>query len=90
MTNKPFKELSLSSAFLFAAAMADPETCRIFLEIILERPIAKIHVHTEHNILFSSDYKSVRLDVYASEATHVDYVALCRGKQRSMRPESGR
>lgn len=73
MTKKKFCELNLNNAFLFAAAMADPETCQLILEVILERPIGKVSVHTEHSILFSSDYKSVRLDVFASDETHVDY-----------------
>ena len=38
---KPFKELDLSNAFLFAAALEDEETCQQVLEIILEFPIKK-------------------------------------------------
>ena len=35
MERKKFKELNLSNAFLFAAALADEETCGIVLELIL-------------------------------------------------------
>ena len=42
------KDLDLSNAFLFAAAMEDPETCQIVLEIILGTKLPKVNVHTEH------------------------------------------
>ena len=32
---KKFKDLNLNSAFLFAAALNDAETCKIVLELIL-------------------------------------------------------
>lgn len=70
---KAFKDLNLKNSFLFAATMADPETCRLVLEILLGIPISKVNVHTEHTILFSSDLKSVRLDVYASDELEVMY-----------------
>ena len=63
----------MNDAFLFAAAMSDPESCRLMLEMILGIPIDSLVVHSEHNILFSSDYKSVRLDVFASTEVQVDY-----------------
>lgn len=71
--NKPFKDLDLSNAFLFAAAMEDPETCQIVLEIILGMRLPKVNVHTEHNIMISSDFRSVRLDVYANDEMQVSY-----------------
>lgn len=39
---KKFKELDLSNAFLFAAALEDPQTCRLVLEIILGRKVPKV------------------------------------------------
>ncbi len=39
---KKFKELDLSNAFLFAAALEDPQTCRLVLEIILGRKVESI------------------------------------------------
>lgn len=33
---KPFKDLDMSNAFLFAAALEDPETCQMVLEVILK------------------------------------------------------
>ena len=62
MASENFKKLNLSNAFLFAAALEDPEICRLVLEIIVERPIDHVTVKPERNILFSSDFRSVRLD----------------------------
>lgn len=73
MCKKKFQELNLNDAFLFAAAMSDPENCRLMLEMILGIQINSLVVHSEHNILFSSDYKSVRLDIFASTEMQVDY-----------------
>ena len=68
-----FKDLNLNSSFLFAAALNDPETCQIVLELILGRTIPKVNVKTEHNILLSSDAKCVRLDVNARSEYDVNY-----------------
>ena len=70
---KQFKDLDLSNAFLFAAALEDEETCRLVLECILGAPVGKVRVKAEHNILFSSDFRCVRLDVFASSEWNVDY-----------------
>ena len=70
---KPFKELDLSNAFLFAAALEDEETCQQVLEIILGFPISGVKVHAEHSLLFSSDFRSIRLDIYASDEMQVMY-----------------
>lgn len=70
---KPFKELDLSNAFLFAAALEDEETCQQVLEIILGFPISRVKVRAEHSLLFSSDFRSIRLDIYASDEMQVMY-----------------
>ena len=70
---KKFKDLNLNSAFLFAAAANDPETCQLLLELILGRKIPKVSVKTEHNILLSSDAKCIRLDVNARSEFEVNY-----------------
>lgn len=71
--SKKFQELDLCNAFLFAVALEDPETCRIILEIILGHSIPEVVVHTEHNIMLSTEFKCVRLDVYAKDGFHVNY-----------------
>lgn len=48
---KRFQELNLSNAFLFSAALEDPETCRIILEILLGFPIANVNVYVERSLL---------------------------------------
>ena len=73
MAVKSFEQLNLSDAFLFAAALQDPESCRLILELILDRPVPKVRVHTEHSLLFSPDLRSVRLDVYAADEMQVAY-----------------
>lgn len=44
---KQFKDLDLSNAFLFAAALEDEETCRLVLECILDKHIGAIKVKAE-------------------------------------------
>ncbi|MBD5545652.1 MAG: Rpn family recombination-promoting nuclease/putative transposase [Lachnospiraceae bacterium] len=70
---KTFQELNLSNAFLFSAALEDPETCRLVLEIILDTKLPKVRVHAERSILVSSDFRSIRLDIYASDEMQVSY-----------------
>ena len=71
MARKKFEELDLCDPFLFAAALEDEAICRLILETILGRPITR--VHAEHTILYSSDFRSVRLDIYASDEVQVEY-----------------
>lgn len=68
-----FQDLDLSNAFLFAAALEDPDTCRLILETLLSVPVSKVNVHTEHSMLFSSDFRSIRLDVYANNEDLAEY-----------------
>ncbi len=70
---KQFKDLDLSNAFLFAAALEDEETCRLVLECILGTSIKKVKVKAERSILFSSDFRCVRLDIFASDEWNVGY-----------------
>lgn len=60
---KTFKELD----FL------QPETCRLVIELILGRPVGRLNVRAEHSILFISDFRSIRLDIYASDEMQVGY-----------------
>lgn len=70
---KQFKDLDLSNAFLFASALEDEETCRLVLECILGTPVGKLKVKSERSILWSSDFRCVRLDVFASDEWNVGY-----------------
>ncbi len=62
-----FQDLNLSNAFLFAAAMEDEETCKLFIETILGEQLGNITVKSERMIMYNSDFRCVRLDVFASE-----------------------
>lgn len=70
---KTFQELDLSNAFLFSAALEEPETCQIVLEIIMGCKLPKVNVHAEHSILINSDFRSVRMDIYANDEMQVNY-----------------
>ncbi|MBQ9936338.1 MAG: Rpn family recombination-promoting nuclease/putative transposase [Lachnospiraceae bacterium] len=62
-----FQDLNLSNAFLFAAAMEDEEICKLFIETILGEQLGNITVKSERMIMFNSDFRCVRLDVFASD-----------------------
>ena len=79
---KTFQQLNLSNAFLFAAALEDPDSCRLVLEIILGTKLPKVKVHAEQSILISSDFRSIRLDIYASEEMQVSYNVEAQNDQR--------
>ena len=87
---KNFKDLNLSNAFLFAVAMQDEETCRIVLETVLDKKIGKVKVNVEHTILYSSDIRSVRLDVYARDAVEVDYDIEMQNEDEKNLPKRSR
>lgn len=64
---KKFQDLNLSNAFLFAAALEDEDICKIVLQTILDEEIGDIQVKSERMILYNSDFKCVRLDIFASD-----------------------
>lgn len=90
MVRKKFRDLDLKDAFLFAAAMQDPEICRMVLEIILGKTIPEVKVHTEHSLLFSSDLRSVRLDVYANDTMEVTYNVEMQNDEKGELPKRSR
>lgn len=90
MAQKKFQDLNLSDAFLFAAAMEDSEICRLALEILLNRKIASVAVHTEHSMLYSSDYRSIRLDVYAQDDEGDNYNVEMQGENQGNLPKRSR
>lgn len=71
--NITFQDLDLNNAFLFAATAQNPEVCQLILEIALGHPVPKVKVHAEHTVLYSSDFKSIRLDVYGEDEVDVRY-----------------
>lgn len=87
---KSFQELDLSNAFLFAAALEDPETCRLVLEIILGVKLPAVKVHAEHSVLVSSEVRSVRLDIYANDELEVNYNVEAQNQNEGNLPKRSR
>ncbi len=87
---KSFKELDLNSAFLFAAALEDEETCRLVLECILDKPIGAMTVKPEREILYNSDFRCVRLDIFASDKMHVEYNLEMQNENEGNLPKRSR
>ena len=63
-----FQDLNLSNAFLFAVAMEDDETCKLFVETILGEQLGDITVKSERMIMYNSDFKVVEFDHFKTEA----------------------
>ena len=71
---KDFKELDLTSNFLFLKVMQDPELCRKLLEIILDVEIERIEYSEKEKTLDEKlEAKSVRLDVYLRDGRGTVY-----------------
>ena len=74
MSNTNFQELNLSNRFLFPAALEDPVTCRLVLECIVEEVTGELSVKVEYTKPYNSEFKCIRLDVYARDVvTEVSY-----------------
>ena len=74
MSNTNFQELNLSDCFLFPAALEDPVTCRLILECIVEEEVGELAIRTEYTRAYNSEFKCIRLDVYAKDVvTEVSY-----------------
>lgn len=89
MAQKKFQDLNLEDAFLFAAALEDEEACKITLQVILNRKVTKVTVHAEHTMLYTSDYRSIRLDVYAQNDDG-DYNVEMQGENQGNLPKRSR
>lgn len=87
---KKVQRLKFKRAFLFGAALSDEETCRMILELVLGKKISHVKVHTEHTFLYSSDYRMVRLDVYASDDVQVSYDMEMQNKNEKNLPKRSR
>ena len=85
-----FQKLDLCNSFLFAAALEQPEICRLVLEIILGRKIPEVNVRAEHSVLVSSDFRSVRFDVYASDKLQVAYDVEAQNENEGNLPKRSR
>lgn len=80
MARKKFQDLDLANAFLFAATLSNPEICRLVLQILLGRTIGSFTVNAEHSMLFSTDCRSIRLDIYADDEDGNHYNVEMQGE----------
>ena len=90
MAQKEFQKLDLKDAFLFAAALEDPETCQLVLEMIMGRPIGPVKVAAERSMLFSKDFRYVRFDIYASDEIRVSYDMEMQNSHKEELPKRAR
>lgn len=90
MAQRKFEDLDLKDAFMFGAALEDPETCRISLEVMLGRKISDVTVHAEHVILYNSNYRGVRLDIYATDREKNRYNVEMQGVNKGNLPRRSR
>ncbi len=89
-TSKRFQDLNLSNYFLFAAAAEDEETSQLLLETLLGIKVSGVKVSVEHSLLYSSDFRSVRLDVYVSDTVEVHYNMEMENDERTSLPQRSR
>ena len=74
MRNKDYKELDLTSNFIFAKVMTNPELCGELLEMILGMEIERIeYLEKEKVIDEKHDAKGIRLDVYVKDGKGMVY-----------------
>lgn len=90
MTRKKFQDLNLSNAYLFAATIQDEETCRITLSLLLGIQVKKVEVHAEHSLLYNSDCRTIRLDVYANEEDGSSFNLEMQGENEGNLPKRSR
>ncbi len=88
--NVSFQDLNLSNYFLFAAAAEDEETSRLLLETLLGIKVGRIKVNVEHTVLYDSEYRSVRLDVFVADETEVRYNMEMENRGRGSLPQRSR
>ena len=50
--SKPFKDLTIKDAFMFAAVMVNPDKCGPFLEMVLDMEIVDLQVITEKTMVY--------------------------------------
>lgn len=85
-----FQDLNLSNYFLFAAAAEDEETSKLLVETLLGIKVGRVKVNVEHTFLYSSDFRSLRLDVFLSDEAEVRYNMEMENGERTSLPQRSR
>lgn len=75
---------------MFAAAAEDKEVSQLLLETLLGIRVGRVKVNVEHTFLYSSDFRSVRLDVFASDEVEVRYNMEMENGDREALPQRSR
>ena len=94
-TITPLSQLPLSDDFMFGEVMRQPEVCRLFLECLLEKEIARIeYINKQEDMSDDVSGHGIRLDVYLNDAagTHYDIEmqkTSSRGLERRIRYYQG-
>ena len=70
---KKLKDLLFKDNFMFGAVMCNEENCKEFLELVLGFQIERIRVSKEKSIIYSPEYKGIRLDIIAKDEAHTHY-----------------
>jgi len=70
---KTLKELTIKDNFMFGAVMCNEEYCKRFLELVLGFSIERVEVSKEKCMVYHSEYKGIRLDVYAKDDSNTHY-----------------
>lgn len=65
MYKKKLEELTIKDSFMFGEVMSDPKICHHLLELILDKKILQVSVERERNVVYHSEFKSIRLDIRA-------------------------
>lgn len=80
----PFKDLNLTSRFLFDEVMEDPQTHRDALSIIFGKEISILRVNeTEKEERNSPLIRSIRMDVYAMDEEQIVYNTEMQNKRKT-------
>ena len=82
----PFKELPLSHFFMFGQVMRRENICKIFLEQLLQKKIAKIEfINREHDLSDEFNWHGIRLDVYLEDKDNTRYdIEMQRTDQKGL------
>ena len=69
-----YKELPLSDDFMFGEVMRRAHICKLFLEALLEKPVARIeYISKQEDISDSYTSHGIRLDVYLKDEKNTVY-----------------
>ena len=70
----PYGKLPLSNNFIFTQVMRDPKVCKLFLEALLQKPIAKIkYIDKEKDLADTLGAHGIRLDIYLEDEKETRY-----------------